>query len=86
MNAKRTKLAYLVNIIAVICVYVIMRAMMGAGIIGRYWQGVLVLVCINIILAVSLNLTTGVLGQIALGHAGFMSIGAYTAALVSKSV
>lgn len=86
MNAKRTKLAYVLNIIAVILVFVIMRAMMENGTIGRYWQGVLVVVCINIVLAVSLNLTTGVLGQIALGHAGFMSIGAYTAALISKSV
>ena len=86
MNAKRTKLAYLLNIIAVILVFVIMRVMMENGIIGRYWQGVLVVVCINIVLAVSLNLTTGVLGQIALGHAGFMSIGAYTAALISKSI
>lgn len=53
--------------------------------IGRRWQSVLILICINIVLAISLNLTTGVLGQIALGHAGFMSIGAYTAALITKS-
>lgn len=86
MNAKRTKLAYLLNIIAVILVFVIMQTMIASGTIGRYWQGVLVVVCINIVLAVSLNLTTGVLGQIALGHAGFMSIGAYTAALISKSI
>lgn len=83
---KRTKLAYLLNIIAVLLMFVIMQTMMANGVIGRYWQGVLVVVCINIVLAVSLNLTTGVLGQIALGHAGFMSIGAYTAALISKSV
>lgn len=86
MNAKRTKLAYLLNIISVILVFVIMQGMISNGTIGRYWQGVLIVVCINIVLAVSLNLTTGVLGQIALGHAGFMSIGAYTAALVSKSM
>ena len=82
---KRTKLAYLLNTIAVLLTFVIMKGMMDAGVIGRYWQGVLIVVCINIVLAVSLNLATGVLGQIALGHAGFMSIGAYTAALVSKS-
>ena len=38
---------------------------------------------INIILAVSLNLVTGFLGQLSLGHAGFMSVGAYTAALIT---
>ena len=36
---------------------------------------------INIILTVSLNLVSGFLGQLVLGHAGFMSVGAYTAAL-----
>ena len=41
---------------------------------------------INIILATSLNLTTGVLGQIALGHAGFMSVGAYAAAIFSMKI
>lgn len=39
------------------------------------------MVCINVILAVSLNLATGFLGQLVLGHAGFMSVGAYSAAL-----
>ena len=40
-------------------------------------------ICINIILAVSLNLITGFTGQFSLGHAGFMSIGAYTCALIT---
>lgn len=40
--------------------------------------------CINIILATSLNVTVGCLGQITLGHAGFMSI-AYTVALITKA-
>lgn len=45
----------------------------------------MILICINIILAVSLNVTVGCLGQITIGHAGFMSVGAYAAALFSKS-
>ncbi|MCL2471923.1 MAG: branched-chain amino acid ABC transporter permease, partial [Propionibacteriaceae bacterium] len=40
-------------------------------------------ICINIMLAVSLNLITGFTGQFSLGHAGFMSIGAYTTALMT---
>ena len=44
------------------------------------------LVCINVVLSASLNLTTGFLGQIALGHAGFMSIGAYTSAIITKNL
>ena len=39
--------------------------------------------CVNIILAVSLNLVTGFLGQLSLGHAGFMSVGAYSPAACS---
>jgi branched-chain amino acid transport system permease protein len=45
-------------------------------------QATLTTICINIILAVSLNLITGFTGQFSLGHAGFMSIGAYTCALL----
>jgi len=43
------------------------------------------MICINIILAVSLNLVTGFTGQFSLGHAGFMAIGAYTCAIITKS-
>ena len=42
-------------------------------------------VCINIILAVGLNLITGYCGQISLGHAAFYGIGAYTTALMAKA-
>ena len=47
---------------------------------------VLLQVGINIVLAVSLNLVNGFTGQFSLGHAGFMAIGAYLAAFITKSV
>jgi branched-chain amino acid transport system permease protein len=47
---------------------------------NRYWLGVAIDVGINIMLAVSLNLINGHTGQFSLGHAGFMAVGAYTAA------
>ena len=50
---------------------------------GPYYYQILVLAGINIILAVSLNLTNGVAGQFSIGHAGFFAIGAYVAACVS---
>ena len=50
-------------------------------IIGSFWQLNIILVCINIILAVSLNLINGYTGQFSLGHAGFMAIGAYVGAI-----
>ena len=59
----------------------LLSVLISANIINPYYSGILTMVCINVILAVSLNLATGFLGQLVLGHAGFMSVGAYSAAL-----
>jgi len=48
-----------------------------------YYMQILTLACINIILAVSLNLINGFTGQFSIGHAGFMGVGAYVAAFLS---
>lgn len=85
MKTKRQVLtSYLINAIGIIALFVLLLAAMQTGLISRYLKGILMTIFINIILATSLNLTTGFLGQIALGHAGFMSIGAYSAALFVK--
>lgn len=47
-------------------------------------QGLLVPLCAYVILAVSLNLTVGILGELSLGHAGFMCVGAFTSAFFSR--
>src|SRR5678815_6063333 len=49
----------------------------------RYYNRIIVLIGINIILAVSLNIINGHAGQFSLGHAGFMAIGAYFAAFLT---
>jgi len=51
-----------------------------------YVQLILMYVGINIILAVSLNLVNGYLGEFSLAHAGFMAVGAYTAVLLTMRV
>ncbi|MDD2586411.1 MAG: branched-chain amino acid ABC transporter permease [Syntrophomonadaceae bacterium] len=51
--------------------------------IDPYYLRILVLIGINLILALGLNIITGVTGQLSMGHAGFMSIGAYTSAILS---
>ncbi len=51
--------------------------------IDPYYLDVLIGVGINVILAVSLNLVNGYTGQFSLGHAGFMSVGAYLSAAVT---
>lgn len=57
------------------------NALIEGGTISNYYAKVIVLIGINIILAVSLNVATGYLGQLPLGHAGFMAVGAYTSAI-----
>src|SRR5882724_7902044 len=54
--------------------------------IDPYHLDVLTGIGINVILAVSLNLVNGYTGQFSLGHAGFMSVGAYLAAAVSLNL
>lgn len=78
--------SYIINIIAVVVLFFILWGLMLAGIIDSYYSGILVTVGINIILAASLNLSTGFLGQLVLGHAGFMSVGAYAAALFTMNM
>ena len=68
----------------VIAAYVIMQILVSAGAVSSLIQGLLVPLCTYAILAVSLNLTVGILGELSLGHAGFMCIGAFTSAFFSK--
>lgn len=56
------------------------------GAISSQVKGLLVPICYNIILAVSLNLTVGILGDLSLGHAGFMCVGAFVGAFLSKYI
>ena len=81
MMSKNKKLSYIGNFILVFALYGILYYFIAAGIFNRYISGIITLVFINIILTVSLNLASGFLGQLVLGHAGFMSVGAYAAAL-----
>lgn len=83
--SKNRRKTYLITTVLVVLFFVLIETLISAKVINRYWQNILILICINMIMATSLNLTVGVLGQINLGHAGFMAIGAYSAALFLKS-
>ena len=72
---------YIINTVLVVLFLVIGDMMVGQGIITRYQTSVLEQVGIYIIMAVSLNIATGYLGQLPLGHAGFMSVGGYSCAI-----
>lgn len=72
-----------VSLLACIAFYAIIQGLIMLDIIGPFWELNLVLICINIILAVSLNLINGFTGQFSIGHAGFMAVGAYVGAVLT---
>ena len=72
---------YLINAILVVVFLVVGELMINGGVVSRYQTGVIEQIGIYIILAVSLNIATGYLGQLPLGHAGFMSVGGYSCAI-----
>lgn len=66
---------------SILVTFAVVQGLIQVGIINSFHQITIATICINIILAVSLNLVTGFTGQFSLGHAGFMSIGAYVCAI-----
>ncbi|WP_417039738.1 branched-chain amino acid ABC transporter permease [Clostridium porci] len=87
MKSKAKRKLFINNMITygmVIAAYIIMQALIGAGQVSSLMKGLLVPFCIYVIMAVSLNLTVGILGELSLGHAGFMCVGAFAGALFSK--
>ena len=82
---KKTALVYGVNFLLTALLFLLFTVLISSGSLSRLQSNLVILVCINVLMAVSLNLVTGVLGQLVLGHAGFMLVGAYTAALFTKS-
>ncbi len=82
---KKTK-SILLNILSIMALYLLITILIGTETMNNYISNILVTILITIIMTASLNVTTGLLGQLALGHAGFMAIGAYTSAIFTKTV
>lgn len=78
-NFRRSLVTYGI----VIAAFVLIQIISGMGLLTNSLSGQLVPICAYIIMAVSLNLTVGILGELSLGHAGFMSVGAFMGAFVS---
>ncbi len=79
-NLKSSLITYGMVIVA----YIVMQTLVMTDNISSLMEGLLVPLCIYSIMAVSLNLTVGILGELSLGHAGFMCIGAFAGAFFSK--
>ena len=76
-----TPLRYAINAALFAVFLIVVSKLITAGVIPKYYSKVIMLIGVNIILAVSLNVATGYLGQLPLGHAGFMAVGAYASAI-----
>ncbi len=80
------KTKFIIYTVGLALFYAIVQLLIFFNILNDYYQVTLAMICINIILATSLNLITGFTGQFSLGHAGFMSIGAYTCAIITLNM
>lgn len=80
---KKQKKENLITYGMVIVVFAIVQILLSTGHVSSLMEGLLVPLCIYVILAVSLNLTVGILGELSLGHAGFMCVGAFSGAFFS---
>lgn len=74
----------LITYAILLVVFAVVQILLAAGGLSYMIQDLLVPLCVYAILAVSLNLTVGILGELSLGQAGFMCIGAYSSALFSN--
>ena len=80
---NRTTRTNLLTYLVVIIAFVVMQAASSAGLLGSSMKGFLVPICVYISLAVSLNLLVGICGELSLGHAGFMGIGAFSGIIIA---
>lgn len=89
MKSKMLKLnkstrSAMITVGMIVIAYIICQVLISTGHMSNLLQNLLVSMCYYSIMAVSLNLTVGILGHLSLGHAGFMCIGAFTGAFFSK--
>lgn len=80
---SKTTLGNFLTYALVIVAFIICQSMVNAGALSRSLRGQLIPICVYIVMAVSLNLTVGISGELSLGHAGFMSVGAFSGIVAS---
>ena len=67
----------------VIAIFAVVQILSSTGNLSRLLTGLLVPICVYTIASLSLNLVVGYSGELSLGHAGFMCVGAYSSAVFS---
>lgn len=86
---KKMKKNYLICFAAVVVGFLLLCMLFDTGLLGKksaYFNGLVVIGMFYTIIVCSLNLLTGYMGEFSLGHAGFMSIGAYASAIVTTLI
>lgn len=92
MNAKTKKstlIAYLINFVGIILLFLAFTGVFKSNLLGSkttYIMGICTTACYTIIMVASLNILVGIMGEFSLGHAGFMSVGAYASAIVTNAL
>ncbi len=84
LNLNKNTKSNIITYGIVLAAFLVIQLMQATGSISSLLKGLLVPLCVYVILAVSLNLVVGILGELSLGHAGFMCVGAFTGAFFSK--
>ncbi len=85
LKSKTTR-KNLITIASVAAAYVILLILDGSRVLSRSLSGQLVPISAYIVMALSLNLTVGILGELSLGHAGFMSVGAFSGVVAAATL
>ena len=75
---KKSTKDHIITFAMVIVVYIIVQTMITTGNMSSLMQGLLVPMCTYSIVAIGLNLCVGYLGELSIGHAGFMCVGAFS--------
>lgn len=86
---KSYKVSYFINflgVLAVFAVFVVLFESQAFGSSTTYFKGIATTACYTIVMVASLNLVVGFMGEFSLGHAGFISVGAYASAIVSNGL
>lgn len=83
---KKTAKIDFATYLGVCAAFAVITLLKNQGMLSRSFSGQLVPICCYIVMAVSLNLTVGVLGELSLGHAGFMSVGSFSGIIAAMSL
>ena len=86
MKLKKSTVNALISYGIVIVAFIVCQSMISAKAMPRTLKGQMIPICVYIVMAVSLNLVVGISGELSLGHAGFMSVGAFSGITAAMSL